>query len=1196
MRQLIIAIQRLCFYTWSVQLIVSLLFFWNKGFSEGTRQLMPDSSVSAAGLYIDNVTGSIYTKFALMNCLPNYRLNIHIDQAGETILFGLKTPRSGLNFNLRKPDGTIVLSGICPRFVGETGYIRYFKQAVVGPFPQNSGYTPISYTITNVADTGDYYFEIANAPTYTDIIFDYWDFQVVSGQHNPAIPADTINGRVWSKSWQLYADLGNYVFQPFNGKFFVYSDDGIVTKLAFSNAHVGAVTIFCNPYGCYNTGNFPVDRRSVNTNTFITFPGIAQYKVFLNDPDSLVYPSGEYGQITGIPAMIPDPSYPPCSPEKLIAVSVNKPGLLETILSFTYGAPATDVIFYTQVVAGTNYISWNGIDGQGNPVPDGTLITVHLNYVNGLTNLPVWDQERNPDGYHITLVRPVGASVMTPMTFWDDSQLIATGYFCPVAPQTTNFTGCLPGSIPGYPFCHPWGLNQEDCHDKMINTWWYGSASTATFTSLFTVTPPNAIGHDSTRCGPGPVLLSATVQPGQTVDWYDSITGGNLLLAGDTIFITPFLTETKTYYAEARDTAGICYSVDRSPVIATIKPVIIPEINGKSFVCEDAGEQSYTTQEGMVNYHWDVTLGGQITSGQGTDSITVKWNGPGSEIVRVIFTNPNGCTVPNPAILHVSIGAVPGPAGPVSGPSPLCTGTSQVVFIVAPIPNALIYIWTLPPGLLIVSGSGTNSITINVLPGASSGNISVYAVNFCGTGLPSPPFPLIIHEPAMVYAGTGDTLCQGSSFTIAQATAQNFSTLQWFTTGQGSFSDPGVLNPVYFPASGDTGLVQLTLVGISLLPCSNDTSDVKLYYNTNPFADAGLDGLICEGGIYTLTTSSALNYKKLLWNSSGSGSFSDPEILHPQYLPSTEDIQKGNVTLTLNVTPKLPCNAVADSMVLTIGKTPAASAGNGGVICGGNSFQVSNAQAVNYSHIQWTHNGKGTLSGDTTLQPVYTPLKYESGDVVLTMQVYGQIPCSDSLIFCRLTITIYTGVTVDAGPEQVIPDSTSTFLSSSVDGGSGNYTYMWEPASLLVNPTKPNTQTQTLTVDTVFFLTVKDLNSICSGKDSVRVTVKKSPPPPPPPPNEDCILVHNVITPNGDGLNDKLNIDCIENYPDNSIQIFTRWGVRVRTFERYDNTTVAWDGTNSKGEPMPDGTYYYVLTIKNLGTLTGWVYIRDSSR
>ena len=1157
---------------------------------------MPDSTASAAGLFIDNTSGSIYTKFAVINCAPNYRLNIHVANAGEVILFGFRLPLSGMVYNLRKPNGTIALSGTCPYAASQTGYLRYFKQAMAGPFPQNSGYIPLSYAVSSPADTGDYYFEIANAPAYTDLTLDYWDFQVVSGAHNPPLPSDTINGRVWSKSWQLYADLGNFTFQPFNGKFFVYSDDRIVTKLAFSNAHVGAVTIFCNPYGCLNTGNFANDRRSVNSNTFIGFPGIAQYKVFLNNPDSLIYPSGSYGQITGIPYMISDPAFPPCSPEKQIVVSVSKPGIVETTIIFPYGSPATNVDYYTPVISGINNIPWNGLDGLGSPVPPGTLITVMLSYVNGLTNLPIWDQERNPDGYAISLVRPTGAAVMVPMTYWDDSQLSPAGYNCPVAPQSSNFSGCTPGSIPGYPGCHPWGVNQADCHDKMINTWWYSSASTAMFTTVFSSSPLNAVGHDSTRCGVGTVMLSATVQPQNTVWWWDSLTGGNLLLAGDTIFITPPLNVTTTFYAEARNAAASCISAVRTPVVATILPLVQPILNGPSRVCEATGGHIYSTQPGMLNYLWNVTAGGQITSGQGSNEITVTWTGQGEQSVRVSFTDPNGCRSPEPGIIHVTVARPPGPAGPVTGPTPLCKGSDTAVYSVDPVPEASVYMWTLLPGMIVLSGAGTNSITVQIPQGTVSGSISVYAVNFCGQGAASPPLIIEIQESPQASAGIGDTLCRGTVFIAAGAYAQNYSGLHWFSSGQGMFSDAGILNPVYTPSAGDTGTIILSLVAYAFPPCANDTASISLLYNTQALCRAGEDATVCEEAGYVLTTSSADKYTSIQWTGSGTGIFSDPAALHPQYNPSMQDIQNGQVILTLTTSSKEPCAPVSDSMLLLIQKAPSASAGTGGVVCGGTTFRVSNATASDYSAVLWTHNGKGTLSGSATLQPEYTPSPEEAGEVTLTLKVTGITPCNDSVLTRTLKIIVYKGVTADAGPAQLIPDSSSAVLNGSAAGGSGAFAYLWEPASLLVNPSSASTETLPLTSGTTFMLKVQDLNSSCSSSDTVRIDILVPPPPPPPPPAEDCIVVHNVITPNGDGLNDRLVIDCIDLYPDNTIKFFTRWGVMIKSFEHYDNKNVRWDGTNEKGEPLPDGTYYYVLTIKQLGTRSGWVFIRDGSR
>jgi gliding motility-associated-like protein len=92
------------------------------------------------------------------------------------------------------------------------------------------------------------------------------------------------------------------------------------------------------------------------------------------------------------------------------------------------------------------------------------------------------------------------------------------------------------------------------------------------------------------------------------------------------------------------------------------------------------------------------------------------------------------------------------------------------------------------------------------------------------------------------------------------------------------------------------------------------------------------------------------------------------------------------------------------------------------------------------------------------------------------------------------------------------------------------------------------------------------------------------------------IVVHNVITPNGDGLNDTWVISGIENYPDNDVQIFNRWGDIIRHFTGYDNKTVYWDGTNKQGNPVPDGTYFYYINVAKIGKLNGWIFVRGNSK
>ncbi|HTX89564.1 MAG TPA: gliding motility-associated C-terminal domain-containing protein, partial [Bacteroidales bacterium] len=91
------------------------------------------------------------------------------------------------------------------------------------------------------------------------------------------------------------------------------------------------------------------------------------------------------------------------------------------------------------------------------------------------------------------------------------------------------------------------------------------------------------------------------------------------------------------------------------------------------------------------------------------------------------------------------------------------------------------------------------------------------------------------------------------------------------------------------------------------------------------------------------------------------------------------------------------------------------------------------------------------------------------------------------------------------------------------------------------------------------------------------------------------IVIHNVITPNGDGFNDRWIITGIDHYTDNNVLIFDRWGSKIRSFTGYDNTSVVWDGTNSNNKPVPDGTYFYIVQINDVGKFHGWIYVRANN-
>ncbi|UJH69243.1 Ig-like domain-containing protein [Allomuricauda sp. SCSIO 65647] len=101
--------------------------------------------------------------------------------------------------------------------------------------------------------------------------------------------------------------------------------------------------------------------------------------------------------------------------------------------------------------------------------------------------------------------------------------------------------------------------------------------------------------------------------------------------------------------------------------------------------------------------------------------------------------------------------------------------------------------------------------------------------------------------------------------------------------------------------------------------------------------------------------------------------------------------------------------------------------------------------------------------------------------------------------------------------------------------------------------------------------------------------------------DDDEIEVFNVLTPNGDGIHDVLSIRNIENYPNNTVKIYNRWGVLVYVTKAYNSSGNVFDGTSEgrvtvdQDKKLPVGTYFYIIDYEdlngNMKQLSGYIYI-----
>jgi gliding motility-associated-like protein len=101
---------------------------------------------------------------------------------------------------------------------------------------------------------------------------------------------------------------------------------------------------------------------------------------------------------------------------------------------------------------------------------------------------------------------------------------------------------------------------------------------------------------------------------------------------------------------------------------------------------------------------------------------------------------------------------------------------------------------------------------------------------------------------------------------------------------------------------------------------------------------------------------------------------------------------------------------------------------------------------------------------------------------------------------------------------------------------------------------------------------------------------------------KDDLIVYNAVSPNDDGINDTFHIEGIDQYPDNTVEIYNRWGVKVFDAVSYNESDNMFKGysdgrvTVKRGDKLPTGTYFYILKYNKKGKgqqKAGYLYINN---
>ncbi len=134
-------------------------------------------------------------------------------------------------------------------------------------------------------------------------------------------------------------------------------------------------------------------------------------------------------------------------------------------------------------------------------------------------------------------------------------------------------------------------------------------------------------------------------------------------------------------------------------------------------------------------YHWTLPQGGSITSGQLTNSITASWSTSATSGYITVYGS-NACGIGEASEpLEILINPLPANAIGTVGLTQVLPNQSNVTYALPEVEYATGYSWLLPPGAMLVSGTASNTITVNFSANAKSGYVIACGTNDCGQGI-----------------------------------------------------------------------------------------------------------------------------------------------------------------------------------------------------------------------------------------------------------------------------------------------------------------------------------------------------------------------------------------------------------------------------------------------------------------------------
>jgi gliding motility-associated-like protein len=728
------------------------------------------------------------------------------------------------------------------------------------------------------------------------------------------------------------------------------------------------------------------------------------------------------------------------------------------------------------------------------------------------------------------------------------------------------------------------------------------------------VDPKVNLGNDTTLCEGGSLLLNAG-NPGSTYEWRNETTG-QVIGAGQTLQVTP--TTNTTYSVKVTTPTGctisdqIVVNVGSKPVIAVTERIDVTDCsgansgNGKITITvgpetDDKYEATWIIN-GTPNLLISKTTRSVPNLAPGVYRIWVKsiTSGCQSEITVTIgvINNPLKYTPDPPVVANCAtnkgtINLTKDAASPVAtkfdwrdtNGAPVGTdqpfleaepGQYTVTITDASVPPCPVFLTVeilrsdqpqLSDPTATVTGCGTATLFANVTGTApasplqwsgptgaavplnpdgtatatTSGTYTVTAVSTVPACTVSKTVNVTLPTPAPYeYNITDNSICEGEALFLNAPVVAGYDTYIWTRPDQTKLAN----NQLEAGMPGKYVIVALN----SVTGCSaKDSIDVQLKSPLTP--PTGNNIAACVGsGIppFTVTGIAGATFRWFESFQDYQNGTSIPGANGATYIPSVNTTVPQ--TFQYLVTQNAPNSCESDPLILTltIASTPTVELGANRNVCAG---ALETLDATNPGASYAWNTGQTTATIKPAISGTYK-VKVTVGTCVVEDEV---------------TLTVVQGPKLNMRQKEYGLCIRDGEFGVTLDAGTGrNFVYEWTRPGL--PGVLATTQTYTTSNLGKYIITVND-GSGCIARDTVEVFNRCEP----------KIFIPNAFTPNGDGLNDNLDVEA-KYITDFEMKIFNRWGELIYMTNSIDKP---WNG-KYLGKVVPPGTYVYSASYKSL--------------